>query len=43
MTPSGEGLYDVTLMLAPGVYMYHFLVDGKERFAPDQPTQIVGR
>lgn len=33
-------LFEMSLYMAEGIYYYHFVVDGKQRFAPDQPSTI---
>ena len=40
MKINSDGDASISLHLSPGTHLYHFIVDGKERFAPDQTTFI---
>ena len=42
MNPNTDNswVFNVTLHLKEGLYFYYYVVDGKVRFAPDQPSTI---
>jgi hypothetical protein len=36
----GTPIFDISMYVKAGMYYYYFVVDGKIRFAPDQPSTI---
>jgi len=36
-----QNVFKAKLKLTPGTYFYSFIVDGKERFAPEQTTVAI--